>query len=140
MIKRCEVCGNMIRTVYKLPYEDIVGMIHGRYVQHIGICDTCGLIITQNPFSEEALANRYSNFSKFEYDTQNYFLNETSEYANRSNHQIHFIYENVQDIGSVIEVGANCNRRDHRNLHVSIVSTHARMLDLEELEQVFQAD
>lgn len=106
MITKCEVCGNKIRTVYKLPHEDIVGMVHGKYIQYIGICDTCGLVITQNPFSEEQLSNRYINFSKFEYDKDDYFLDETSEYMQRSQQQEHFICDSIKDVHSVLEVGA----------------------------------
>ncbi len=106
MIEHCSVCNSKIRTVYSQKNEDILGMAHD-YTQHIGICEKCGFIFTQNPFDDEKLAKRYKNESKFEYDSSKYILDERSEYARRCIVQKEFIDRSIEGkYESVVEVGA----------------------------------
>lgn len=107
MITTCCICGNELRTAFSQSNEDILGMAH-EYTQKIGICDACGFIVTQNPFSEEQLANRYKMESKFEYDAEGgHIFDATSEYAKRSRTQKSFIADNTDNIQSMLEIGAS---------------------------------
>ena len=108
MITRCNICGGAVRTAFRLKFEDITGMGVHDYTQNIGICDTCGFIFTQNPFDEYKLANRYKNESKFEYDADDYILDQRDEYARRCARQKNFIDDATEgNYESVFEVGAS---------------------------------
>ena len=72
------------RGVYRLPFRDLQGSDQEEYVQEICLCKKCGLLFTQNPLTEEQLVNRYKNFSKFEFDSEDYLLDESEEYKKRS--------------------------------------------------------
>lgn len=107
MITTCCICGDELRTAFSQSNEDILGMAH-EYTQKIGICDACGFIATQNPFSEEQLANRYKMESKFEYDTEGgHVFDATAEYAKRSRIQKVFIEDNADNVKSILEIGAS---------------------------------
>lgn len=84
----------------------MLGSEQKTYVHHEGFCPNCGYIFTQNPFTAEQLENRYKNMSKFEYDTDEYFLDDG--FAAQSLRQQHFLEENLDfnTINSIIEVGA----------------------------------
>ena len=102
MITTCCICGDELRTAFSQSNEDILGMAH-EYTQKIGICDVCGFIMTQNPFSEEQLANRYKTESKFEYDVEGgHIFDATSEYAKRSRSQKVFVQDKQRDRKSVV--------------------------------------
>ena len=89
------------------------------------MCHKCGFVFTQNPFTEEQLANRYKNFSKFEYDADDYILDD--DYANRCVRQRHFIEEsiNLADVESLLEVGAASG------YNLSIYKGNRRVLGIE---------
>lgn len=106
MINQCCICGQKVRTLHQLRFKDIVGMA-SEYTQYIGYCDLCDFVFTQNPFSEQQLTNRYTNFSKFEYDAKNYIGGDDEGYKRRSVHQKQFIYQNCSDIKSVLDIGAS---------------------------------
>jgi len=106
MITKCTVCGHKIKTIYTINNIDILGM-ENEYTHYIGVCEKCGLIYTQNPFDEIKLANRYKNESKYEYNSSNYVLNESSEYSVRCKMQKEFIDRSFGgNYNSVLEVGA----------------------------------
>lgn len=69
MIENCCICGNKVRTMLKLASREIYGMAKV-YTQNVGMCENCGFIFTQNPFSSEQLANRYKRESKYEYESE----------------------------------------------------------------------
>ena len=99
----CCICGAPVKTIYKEKFIDILGMAR-KYEQHIGLCDTCGFIFTQNPFSATLLENRYKVDSKFEYDAEDYdFGYETSMSTKR---QLNLFREHDVQFNSVLEVGA----------------------------------
>lgn len=110
-INECNVCksvyGGGVETVLKLPFCDVVGMA-SEYTQHIGYCSSCGFIFTQNPFNSEQLANRYKNFSKYEFDEGSYSFIDSEDYKNRSTRQYHYIDQVIgtNSFSSVLEVGA----------------------------------
>ena len=108
MIDKCSVCGKKIKTILKIPFKYTDNIFNDTYVQNIGICINCGLIITQNPFNNTQLEDRYKNFSKFEFDDKDYILNDSKEYKERSKRQKFFIESNIDDkITSILEVGAS---------------------------------
>lgn len=93
--------------IYQLPFRDLQGAGQETYTQKICFCRKCGFLFTGNPFSEEQLAERYQNFSKFEFDSEDYILDESDEYKKRCIRQFHFIEAAVgDDFSSVMEVGA----------------------------------
>lgn len=96
-----------IKSIYKLDNFDIVGMAD-QYTQDISMCPDCGFIFTRNPFDEEKLNNRYKNFSKFEFDSQNYILEEALTYKIRCKRQQQFVDRiiGLSNIKSVFEIGA----------------------------------
>ena len=106
-IRICNICGNKIRNVYQLRNKELLGMTE-EYVQNISMCDKCGFIFTRNPFDEQELNNRYKNFSKFEFDDTNYFLDETADYKIKCMRQQQFIDRivGIKNIKSVLEIGA----------------------------------
>ena len=71
----CNICGSKTNTVTEIAYKSIVGMAE-EYTMVVDYCSKCDLIFTANPFNNEKLANRYANFSKFEFDNDAYFLGE----------------------------------------------------------------
>ncbi|MCL2181934.1 MAG: class I SAM-dependent methyltransferase [Chitinispirillia bacterium] len=105
-LRNCNICNFKTETVYKLKFMDIFGMIRGEYEQKINICPNCGFIYTLNPFGEEALANRYKNWSKFEYDENDVF-NANVPYMRQCERQYDFIKNTVGRTGSVFEVGSS---------------------------------
>lgn len=102
-IKTCCICGGKVETVHREKFIDVLGMAH-EYEQHVGICDTCGFIFTQNPFSPELLENRYKVDSKFEYDAKDYAFN--YEPTMSTKRQLNLLREHDIHVGSVLEVGA----------------------------------
>lgn len=106
MIDKCDICNSPIKTKLELPFIDIIGMAHN-YTQKVGICPNCGFIFTQNPFSSELLENRYSHFSKFEFDLQE-DVSDSIDYIKRCKRQKHFIEENLMDeeYESILEIGS----------------------------------
>lgn len=106
-INQCNICGGVIKNIYKLKNKDIVGMAE-EYVQEISMCPNCGFIFTQNPFGSEQLNNRYKNYSKFEYDSQKYILDEAEGYKINSKKQKEFITRciGMDNVKSVLEIGA----------------------------------
>ena len=106
MIHYCSICHSSIRTKFQLDFEDLPGAYEKTYTQYIGICDKCGYIFTQNPFSDEQLNMRYKELSKFEYDANDYILD--NKFKEQSLRQLHFLQENI-DFGrmnSILEIGA----------------------------------
>jgi hypothetical protein len=106
-IKYCNICGEKITDKLELPFESVVGMAE-HYTQCVSICRKCGFIFTSNPFTSEQLENRYKNFSKFEFDSEDYILSETEDYKTRSIRQKQFIERVVgkNQIKSILEIGA----------------------------------
>lgn len=107
-IKNCNICGGKVDDILQLPFQSIIGMAEN-YTQCISICPRCGFIFTRNPFSDEQLENRYKNFSKFEFDSEDYILSETEDYKIRSNRQKQFIERVIggKKIHSILEIGAS---------------------------------
>lgn len=89
MICRCSICQSEVRTVFRLDFDDLPGSDEKRYTQNVGICDNCGYIFTQNPFSAEQLDKRYKENSKFEYDSEDYILD--YRFKEQSHRQLHFL-------------------------------------------------
>ncbi len=106
MIENCCICGKKVETIFKLPciYPDNIG----HYTQHIGICESCGLAFTQNPFTAQQLEDRYKNNSKYEYDSDDYYNIDIDEaYAKRCIRQKNFIDSNIDgDYSTILEIGA----------------------------------
>lgn len=96
-----------VKQIFQLPFRDLQGAQTKQYIQKLCFCETCGFLFTANPFSEEQLANRYQNFSKFEFDQDDYILDESDTYKKRCARQLSFIKAAVgDDFSSVLEVGA----------------------------------
>ena len=106
IIEKCSICGKDVKTKFELEFEDLMGAEEKIYRQKTGICPECGFVFTQNPFTDEQLRSRYKDFSKFEYDDDEYFLDYS--YKEQCLRQKNFLYENIEPcrIGSVCEVGA----------------------------------
>ncbi|MBR1736317.1 MAG: class I SAM-dependent methyltransferase [Firmicutes bacterium] len=106
MIKKCCICGNTVDTKFKLDFEDLFGAYGKIYTQYVGLCDECGYIFTQNPFTQEQLDQRYKVFSKVEYDVTE--IHTDYNYLTQCQRQKYFISESIDMSGvkSVFEVGA----------------------------------
>ena len=105
--RKCNICKQEAEVLYQLPFRDLQGSDQEEYVQKICLCKKCGFLFTQNPLTEEQLANRYKTFSKFEFDADDYLLNESEDYKKRSQRQKFFIESVIKDdFNSVLEVGA----------------------------------
>ncbi len=106
MINKCCICGKDVITYKEIAFEDLLGSGVKQYNQKIAICEDCGLVFTQNPYTDEQLANRYKRMSKFEYDAEEYILED--KYAKRCYRQKHFLEENIDlsRVGSILEIGA----------------------------------
>ena len=106
MICYCSICHSPIRTKFQLDFQDLPGAYEKLYTQYVGICDKCGYIFTQNPFSDEQLSMRYKELSKFEYDAADYILD--NQFKEQSLRQLHFLQENIDfsRINSLLEIGA----------------------------------
>lgn len=107
-ICKCNICGGKdIKSVYKLKNIDLVGMAE-EYTQDVSACLNCGFIYTKNPFEEEKLSNRYKNFSKFEFDSSDYILEDAADYKIKSKRQWHFIDRvlGLEKIESILEIGS----------------------------------
>jgi hypothetical protein len=102
--EKCCVCAFKTEEVYRLQFGEIFGMAN-EYEQKINICPNCGFIYTANPFSEEALANRYKSMSKFEYDTNNNVFEDSASYKKRCLRQRQFLKNSALKINSLFEVG-----------------------------------
>lgn len=104
MICDCCICNSKVTTFFKLKFQDLPG--GGNYTQSIGLCLNCGYIFTQNPFSQEQLDERYKNMSKFEYDSDDYILD--NKFREQSIRQFHFLEENINfdKVNSLLEIGA----------------------------------
>lgn len=103
----CNICKQVADILYQLPFRDLQGSEQTEYVQNICLCKKCGFLFTQNPFTEQQLADRYKTFSKFEFDADDYLLNESQEYRKRSERQKHFVKNAISDdFSSILEVGA----------------------------------
>lgn len=103
----CNICGGGVKEIYKLPFRDLQGAGEKEYIQTLCFCEKCGFLFTGNPFSEKQLADRYQNFSKFEFDQEDYILNEADTYKERCARQLQFIKAAIgDDFLSVLEVGA----------------------------------
>ena len=106
-LEKCPICGKQVKTVISIKNRDIIGMA-SEYTQDVGFCRNCGFIFTQNPFSDEQFKNRYSNYSKFEFDDNEYFLDESESYKKRCYRQKEFIKRTIDynDFDSILEIGA----------------------------------
>ncbi len=99
--------GGEYKELFELPFYDLQGDSDRKYVQKLHFCDQCGFLFTANPFSEEQLSNRYKNFSKYEFDSEEYILEESDGYRKRCIRQFHFINNAVGDtFASILEIGA----------------------------------
>jgi hypothetical protein len=105
-IFNCCVCGTKTETILKLEFMEIFGMAD-EYVQKVNICPNCGFIHTQNPFSEDTLANRYKNLSKFEFDGSNVIAEDSKSYVKRCQRQYRFIKSAIDEVASIFEVGCS---------------------------------
>lgn len=109
-ICKCNICSrgdSRIRKIFELSFYDLQGASNREYIQELYFCDQCGFLFTANPFSEEQLSNRYKNFSKFEFDSTDYLLEESDTYKKRCLRQYNFINAAIDnDFLSVLEVGA----------------------------------
>lgn len=106
ILRHCNICKREADVVYRLSFRDLQGSGQEMYTQHICLCKKCGFMYTQNPFTEEQLENRYKNFSKFEFDAEDYLLNESEEYRKRSLWQKQFVESAIgNDFSSLLEIG-----------------------------------
>lgn len=103
----CNICGGSVKNKLELAFKDVVGMAE-EYTQCVAMCPKCGFIFTRNPFSSEQLENRYKHYSKFEFDSEDYILEESNDYKIRSMRQKQFIQRNIDmnEVRSIIEIGA----------------------------------
>jgi SAM-dependent methyltransferase len=76
------------------------------YEQKINICPNCGFIYTLNPFDEMILANRYKNWSKFEYDENDVFES-NAPYMKQCYRQYNFLKSTIGEVRSIFEVGCS---------------------------------
>lgn len=106
MIDQCNICGGTVRELHQIKFRDILGMA-SEYTQLIGYCEKCGFAFTKNPFSAEQLKDRYSNFSKFEYDSEHHITQEDGGYQKRSMRQKQFIYLHKNTFQNVLDIGAS---------------------------------
>ena len=108
-IETCCICGKNLQQKISHKFIDLPGSGTHEYSQNVAICPECGLIVTQNPFTPEQLANRYKNMSKFEYDATNYILEQSAPYRKQCHHQKNFIDENIgsENYSSILEIGAS---------------------------------
>lgn len=107
-VNSCNICGGGYEVIYELPFWDLQGAGEKEYVQKLCFCKKCGFLFTGNPFTEEQLSDRYKNMSKFEFESEDYFLDETAEYKKRCIRQFHFIEAAIGNaFDSVLEVGAS---------------------------------
>lgn len=107
IMRHCNICGQEAEVLYRLPFRDLQGSEQTEYVQRICLCKRCGFLFTQNPLTEKQLADRYKNFSKFEFDADDYLLDESKEYKKRSVRQRFFVENAIEnDFESILEVGA----------------------------------
>lgn len=106
-IDKCNICSNSVETYFSLENKDIIGMAKS-YIHKIAVCKNCGFIFTKNPFNSEKLYNRYAKFSKFEFDSEDYFLDDSEDYIIRSKNQYNFISQSMDllKITSILEFGA----------------------------------
>lgn len=106
-IDKCNICSGVSEEIFKLAFSDLQGIQKIKYIQKLCFCKKCGFLFTSNPFSEEQLSNRYKNFSKFEFDTIDYTLEEADGYKKRCTRQFNFINAAVGDgFSSILEIGA----------------------------------
>lgn len=126
MIQHCNCCGKNIKDIFRIKFEDIIGMAD-KYEQIIGMCSECGFIFTKNPFEQSLLDNRYKNYSKFEFDDETYILDESHDYKLRSQRQFQFIDRavGIENIKSIFEVGASSG------YNLSLYKTRCRCLGVE---------
>lgn len=108
MINECCICGGAVETKKILPFRNLIGSGVETWDMHIAICNECGFIFQQNPFTPEQLEDRYKNFSKYEFDSEDYVLDESADYKVRCLRQKNFIDEQLSSDGynSVLEIGA----------------------------------
>ena len=107
VIDKCDICGGKIEEVFALDFKSLFGL-EDEYTQHIGMCPVCQSVFTMNPFDGEKLANRYKNFSKYEFDSDADFMGEDYDYKIRTARQKRFIERiiGLDNIESMLEVGA----------------------------------
>lgn len=108
MIETCNVCGSKVDKTFSLGFKDLCGLSLADYTQDVAVCPKCQLIFTINPFSEDQLAERYKSFSRYEYDSQSYHLDEADSNKARSIRQKAFLEQTIglTNIKSILEVGA----------------------------------
>ena len=108
MISKCCICNNKeIKTVLNIPFKDILGKPSSdTWNPSVAICDKCGFIFQQNPFTEKELDTRYKNNSKFEFDSSDYIPSGDDDYSKRCLRQKNFIEENCEEFDSILEIGA----------------------------------
>ena len=111
MIKECCICGGAVETKKVLPFRDLIGAGVEIWNMHIGICPKCGFIFQQNPFTPEQLENRYKHMSKYEFDSDDYILDESADYKARCLRQKHFIDEQLAGTGVGIMASLKLGRR-----------------------------
>ena len=106
-IEHCNICGGFLKNKFELKFKDVVGMAE-EYTQCVTICPSCGFIFTRNPFTSKQLENRYKNYSKFEFDSEDYILEESNDYKIRSMRQKQFIQRTIDfnKVQNIIEIGA----------------------------------
>lgn len=106
-LEKCNICEGGVEKVFELPFLDLQGAEERKYIQQLCFCKKCGFLFTGNPFSDKQLLNRYKNFSKFEFDDENYMLDDSEGYKKRCLRQYRFIKDAIDDdFLSILEVGA----------------------------------
>lgn len=106
LIDKCCICNKKTNSIYKIKFIGLIGL-EEEYEQNISICNDCGFIFTSNPFSEQQFEKRYKDLSKYEYDSEEYCLNEQDNYIKRCERQYNFINSNIKDFDSILEIGAS---------------------------------
>ena len=116
IINECCICGGAVETKKILPFRDLIGSGVETWRMHIAICNECGFIFQQNPFTPKQLEDRYKNFSKYEFDSDDYILDESAAYKARCLRQKHFIDEQLapETGGGRRTVMIACSRSERR--------------------------
>jgi len=102
----CNICGSSTEKILAIPFKGLIGL-SSDYIQRIHICDNCGFIFTANPFNAEQLENIYANLANFEGQISAGSFVERKDYVKRAKFQFNFIYNNISDFASVLDIGAS---------------------------------
>ncbi|NLD51207.1 MAG: methyltransferase domain-containing protein [Clostridiaceae bacterium] len=105
-ISNCSICGSPTEEIYLMHFVNLIGLNHD-YVQKIHICNNCGFIFVANPFNKKKLEDIYTSLSKFEAVRSADGFIERKDYIRRAKTQYKFVYDNISEVRSVLDIGAS---------------------------------